>query len=274
MRMRLSLLLVLAVIVALSAGTSSSTAAPLEPAAGRASDAGECAGPCPTFIYFKGNAGGKLESTPPLADFSCIAPACEALLPDEQTLGRPTVVLHPVPTLPNTEFARWEGCPPGGQQGADCEVPVNVAGAQYRLCVTFVVEGTQSPPLGCPPPYIPSPPPPPPPPPTGPPPLGSPCTMRGSAGPDVISGTAGRDVICGRGGNDVINGRGGHDLILGGTGADRVTGGSGRDHLRGDRGNDTFLARDGVRDRLYGGTGVDRARRDAIDLRSSVERRF
>jgi hypothetical protein len=58
---------------------------------------------------------------------------------------------------------------------------------------------------------------------------GSPCTIRGTAGSDVLRGTAGDDVICGRGGNDTIYARAGHDLVVGGRGNERCRARSGPD---------------------------------------------
>lgn len=48
------------------------------------------------------------------------------------------------------------------------------------------------------------------------------CTVRGTAGDDVLIGTAGDDAICGRGGDDVLRGRGGGDTFIGGPGTDTV----------------------------------------------------
>jgi hypothetical protein len=124
------------------------------------------------------------------------------------------------------------------------------------------------------------------------PPLGSRCTIVGTAGPNVLRGTSGRDVICGKGGNDTIYGGAGHDLILGGYGNDRLYGQGGRDHLVGGPGHDVLaggrlddelfgatgadllLARDGVTDLVFGGSGRDRARVDGVDALRSIERRF
>jgi len=139
-----------------------------------------------------------------------------------------------------------------------------------------------------------------------PPPSGS-CTITGTAGPDILNGTAGPDIICGRGGNDIIRGFGGRDRLIGGAGSDRLYGGGGADRLFGmvgndvlvggvgpdtlrggsgrDRlvggggrdtflagsGNDTLLARDGWRELVAGGTGRDRARVNARDVRRSIE---
>jgi hypothetical protein len=138
-----------------------------------------------------------------------------------------------------------------------------------------------------------------------------PCTIRGTAGADILRGTPGPDVICGRGGNDVLRGFGGDDLLYGGGGADRLYGDDGADRLIGglggdvlvgragtdtlrgqsgrDRlvgggardallagsGRDTLIARDGNRDWLDGGAGRDRAHVDRrLDTVRGVEVRF
>ena len=84
----------------------------------------------------------------------------------------------------------------------------------------------------------------------------SPCTISGTAGPDVLNGTAGSDVICGRGGDDTIKGRGGDDLILAGTGSDTADGGDGEDDVRGGSGGDALKGGLGD-DHLYGQAGDD-----------------
>jgi hypothetical protein len=53
------------------------------------------------------------------------------------------------------------------------------------------------------------------------------------------------DNLCGTAESDVLLGRGGND---------RLSGGDGRDQLYGGTGNDVFRARDGYRDRTWGGT--------------------
>ena len=100
------------------------------------------------------------------------------------------------------------------------------------------------------------------------------CTIVGTQGADVIRGTPRRDVICGLGGNDVILGRGGNDTRLRRAGNDTLDGGAGNDVLRGGTGNDSFRARDGRRDGIEGGRGIDSAVADRkIDRFVSVERR-
>jgi RTX calcium-binding nonapeptide repeat (4 copies)/WD40-like Beta Propeller Repeat len=120
------------------------------------------------------------------------------------------------------------------------------------------------------------------------------CTVSGSSGDDRdLRGTRGADVICGFGGNDLIVGAGGNDTLLGGAGrdelrggrgrdrlsggpgrdvlrggpdADRLSGGPGRDQIFGQGGADRLLARDGSRDLVSGGPGVDTVRRDRRDV--------
>jgi hypothetical protein len=87
--------------------------------------------------------------------------------------------------------------------------------------------------------------------------------IRGTAGSNVLRGTRGDDRLCGLGGRDVLRGLGGNDRLVGGGGRDRLLGGSG---------NDTLLARDRFRDVVKGGTGFDRARVNAADVRRSIER--
>ncbi len=86
---------------------------------------------------------------------------------------------------------------------------------------------------------------------------GLPCTVKGSAGPNIIRGVNRRpEILCGRRGNDTIY-AGPGDIVLGG------------------QGNDTIYARNGKTNLVDGGAGADRARVDRkIDLRSSVERLF
>jgi hypothetical protein len=79
-----------------------------------------------------------------------------------------------------------------------------------------------------------------------------PC-IRGTGGHNVLVGTRGNDKLCGLGGNDTLKGLGGNDRLKGG------------------RGRDTFYSRDAYRDVLLGGTGRDRARVNASDVRRSIE---
>lgn len=65
---------------------------------------------------------------------------------------------------------------------------------------------------------------------------------------------------------DFLHGGPGRDLIYGGNGPDVLTGGAGRDALYGGNGDDTLRARDGVRDHVDCGDGVDIARVDRRDV--------
>ncbi len=88
-------------------------------------------------------------------------------------------------------------------------------------------------------------------------------------------------LIKGNGGNDTIavgsgvvaasiDGGSGNDTLKGGQGNDTITGGSGKDALYGNGGTDKFLARDSVRDLIYGGDGKDTAQVDGSDYRNSI----
>ena len=80
------------------------------------------------------------------------------------------------------------------------------------------------------------------------------CTLVGGAGDDFLAASAGPDRLLGGAGAD---------SLLAGRGDDRLDGGPGRDRVRGERGDDVLFARDGARDLVHGGGGVDRARVDA-----------
>jgi Ca2+-binding RTX toxin-like protein len=102
--------------------------------------------------------------------------------------------------------------------------------------------------------------------------------LHGGPGDDVLLG---RDVMLGGyqsfkggAGSDRIDGKAGRDSIVGSRGPDRLTGGAGRDTIFGGSGNDTLFSRDGLRERVYGEAGHDRARVDGRDLLSGVEELF
>ena len=101
-----------------------------------------------------------------------------------------------------------------------------------------------------------------------------PANFNGTAGVDELVGTNGNDNLAGMGGADTIRGKGGNDVLRGGAGNDHLFGGSGRDILLGDQGNDNLTARDGERDVVTGGPGVDRAWVDQLDIVRGVERVF
>jgi lipoprotein-anchoring transpeptidase ErfK/SrfK len=85
---------------------------------------------------------------------------------------------------------------------------------------------------------------------------GSPATLWGTSGDDILIGTDGDDVIVGRGGNDTIRGLAGNDTICGGAGDDLLFGGSGDDVIKGGTGNDEILGGTGD-DLISGWTGSD-----------------
>lgn len=83
------------------------------------------------------------------------------------------------------------------------------------------------------------------------------CTVRGTAGPDVLRGTPRDDVICAGAGDDRVVGLGGSDVLIGGDGDDTLLGGPGHDLLQGGWGADVL---DPGTDsgRVEGGQGDDR----------------
>ena len=100
--------------------------------------------------------------------------------------------------------------------------------------------------------------------------------LRGRAGNDCLFGGEGADVIDGDGGDDTLSGGDGRDRLFGGAGNDRVLGGAKGDELRGDTGTDQLFPGTG-RDRVWGGAGNDviSARdgsRDVIDCGPGLDR--
>jgi Ca2+-binding RTX toxin-like protein len=84
-------------------------------------------------------------------------------------------------------------------------------------------------------------------------------TLYGLAGSDTMFGGDGNDILVGGDGHDVQHGGNGNDLLVGGNGNDQMYGGNGADDLRGEAGNDWLDGgKDGVFDKLRGGTGADR----------------
>lgn len=99
--------------------------------------------------------------------------------------------------------------------------------------------------------------------------------LEGRRGNDDLRGGRAPEHLRGGGGNDIVRGRRGRDTITGGRGRDRLIGGRGSDRLAGGGGNDLLFARDGRRDRLDGGDGLDIARIDAaLDSLRRVEAIF
>jgi Ca2+-binding RTX toxin-like protein len=82
---------------------------------------------------------------------------------------------------------------------------------------------------------------------------------------DTIRGTAQEDSIDGRGGDDRLFGFGKKDNIKGGDGNDRIDGGAGNDIMSGGAGNDVIQANDGIRDRVFCGSGRDLVIKDLLD---------
>lgn len=80
--------------------------------------------------------------------------------------------------------------------------------------------------------------------------------IKGTKKADTLKGTPKRDVMLGFSGKDWLRGFGGDDTLDGGNGQDVLSGGPGKDRI---------LARDGSRDRVYCGLGVDRVVGDHID---------
>jgi Tol biopolymer transport system component len=90
------------------------------------------------------------------------------------------------------------------------------------------------------------------------------CTIMGTVAVDTLLGSSAADVACGLAGNDQSLGLKGNDVLEGGPGEDFLDGGTG---------NDVILARDGRRDTIRGGPGIDRARVDrGVDRVSGVEK--
>ena len=124
--------------------------------------------------------------------------------------------------------------------------------------------------------------------------IGEATQRAGTAGNDIFNGTAGPNHYWGALGNDSLRGLDGDDLLFGGRGNDRIDGGNGRDRLvggdgadvvRGGAGNDhlgsgsgqieTREADDGDVDQLFGDAGDDilvAEARDRIDGGTGIDR--
>ena len=98
-----------------------------------------------------------------------------------------------------------------------------------------------------------------------------PANFVGTSGADTLVGTSRNDNLSGMGGPDTLRGRGGNDVLRGGSANDRLFGGRGHDVLLGEQGNDKLSARDGVRDTVNGGPGIDQAWVDRTDVVRGVE---
>jgi uncharacterized repeat protein (TIGR01451 family) len=100
--------------------------------------------------------------------------------------------------------------------------------------------------------------------------------LRGRAGNDCLWGGEGADVLDGDGGDDQLSGGDGRDRLFAGTGNDRVLGGAKGDELHGDTGTDQLFPGTG-RDRVWGGPGNDTisardGSRDVIDCGGGLDR--
>ena len=95
---------------------------------------------------------------------------------------------------------------------------------------------------------------------------------RNYDGYDLLNGGEGNDRLAGGWQKDRLFGGPGDDRLAGGQNADHLVGEAGVDLLTGEAGDDLLLARDGRRESVYGGPGLDRARVDRSDRRFSVER--
>lgn len=93
-----------------------------------------------------------------------------------------------------------------------------------------------------------------------------PCWIAGTDVGESITGTDAGEEICARGGNDGIYANGGDDTIDAGSGADAVWAGAGRDRVKAGEGGDTVFSRDGERDVITCGLGVDLVMADHFDV--------
>jgi Ca2+-binding RTX toxin-like protein len=98
--------------------------------------------------------------------------------------------------------------------------------------------------------------------------------VRGTSGNDVLVGNDGPNWLAGGLGNDILEGRRGNDVLEGWDGADILKPGPGRDTAYGNAGADIFRTRDGARDGVFGGRGVDKAHKDRFDVLRSIEKLF
>jgi Ca2+-binding RTX toxin-like protein len=98
--------------------------------------------------------------------------------------------------------------------------------------------------------------------------------VEGREGNDRIRGSRGRDDLIGGAGNDRVRAGARSDLLRGERGEDKLVGGRGSDRLVGGTGDDQLFARDGRRDVVNGGEGLDIARIDPVDRLRRVEALF
>jgi hypothetical protein len=192
---RLRLLFVLAVSIgALAAAESGSAAISWTGAEGEDAVTTSGCDPC-VFVFVERYGAGRVVSDAKTAEdvpLDC-GTRCNG---DFATWNPPSGNGIVLTASPISTFRAWIGCPPGGQSGHVCAVPLD--GNLYCLKAYFGPENTPLSAGGCPPPTAP----PPPPPPQTPPPPRAICEFTGSARGNVIRGNWTNDSICGRGGND------------------------------------------------------------------------
>ena len=91
-------------------------------------------------------------------------------------------------------------------------------------------------------------------------------TLAGGGDDDALRGSGQDERLAGFGGDDGLWGLEGEDVIFGGAGGDELYGGSGRDTLVGGAGDDFIETKDGSRDYVECGPGLDVASVDFGDL--------
>jgi Ca2+-binding RTX toxin-like protein len=97
------------------------------------------------------------------------------------------------------------------------------------------------------------------------------AVARLGSGADRFEGGPDADTAFGGEGADKLTGARGADNLSGGAGSDQVTGGRGSDRLLAGPGSDLVMARDGRRDVVRCGPGLDRAEADRRDRLSGCE---
>ena len=91
-------------------------------------------------------------------------------------------------------------------------------------------------------------------------------TVTGGWDDDALHGLGQDERLAGFGGEDGLWGLDGEDVLFGGAGADELYGGSGRDTLIGGSGDDFIESKDGGRDYVECGPGLEVAGVDFGDL--------
>lgn len=91
----------------------------------------------------------------------------------------------------------------------------------------------------------------------------------GGGGENSLHGSGGGDRLAGFDGGDALYGRSGEDVLYGGAGDDELYGGAGEDGVLGGPGDDFIEAKDGAKDDVGCGPGLDSASVDSKDLVSA-----